>query len=86
MIVDYGIRKKVLNLFSETGRNCFDIKPICTGRQVYLLTEDKEEKILSKSELYAMLLKEYEEFPDEGREYYLKELLEELRKELESTD
>ena len=36
--------------------------------------------------MYALLLKEYEEFLDEGREYYLRELLEELRKELESTD
>jgi len=50
------------------------------------LTEDKKEEIFSKREMYAMLLKEYEEFQDEGRECYLKELLEELRKELESAD
>ena len=36
--------------------------------------------------MYALLLKEYEECMDEGREYYLKELLEELRKDLESID
>ncbi|MCL2295594.1 MAG: hypothetical protein FWC29_00725 [Methanomassiliicoccaceae archaeon] len=50
------------------------------------LTEDKKEELFSKREMYALLLKEYEEFLDEGREYYLRELLEELRKELESTD
>jgi hypothetical protein len=47
---------------------------------------EKETEALSKRELYALLLKEYEEFRDEGREYYLKELLEELRKDLESDD
>jgi len=35
--------------------------------------------------MYAMLLKEYEECKDEGRECYLKELLEELRKDLDPT-
>ena len=48
--------------------------------------EDKKKESFSKREMYALLLKEYEEFPDEGRECYLRELLEELRKELESTD
>ncbi len=33
-----------------------------------------------------MLLKEYEECPDEGREFYLREIIEELRKDLESED
>jgi len=40
---------------------------------------------LSKREMYAMLLKEYAECRDEGRECYLEELIEELRKELESS-
>ena len=41
---------------------------------------------LSKKEMYAMLLKEYEECGDEGRELYLEELLEELRKDLETDE
>jgi len=55
---------------------------------VYLLPDGKEEEteIISKREMYALLLKEYEEYKDEGREYYLKELLEELRKDLDLTD
>ncbi len=39
---------------------------------------------LSKREMYAILLKEYEECKDEGRECYLEEILEELRKDLET--
>ena len=41
---------------------------------------------LSKREMYAILLKEFEEFKDEGRDVYLEELLENLRKELDSED
>jgi hypothetical protein len=41
---------------------------------------------LSKKEMYALLLKEYEECGDEGRELYLEELLEELRKDLETDE
>ena len=50
------------------------------------LAEDKENETFSKREMYALLLKEYEEFKDDGRENYLLELLEELRKDLESDD
>ena len=50
------------------------------------LAEDKENETFSKREMYALLLKEYEEFRDDGRESYLLELLEELRRELESDD
>ena len=46
------------------------------------VTDNKDTKILSKKEMYALLLKEYEECGDEGRELYLEELLEELRKDL----
>jgi hypothetical protein len=49
------------------------------------MSDDKEEQILSKREMYALLLKEYEECKDEGRECYLEELIEELRKDLESS-
>jgi len=49
------------------------------------MAEDKETEILSKREMYALLLKEYEECRDEGRECYLEELIEELRKDLESS-
>lgn len=41
---------------------------------------------LSKKEMYALLLKEYGECKDEGRECYLEELIEELRKDLEDPD
>ncbi|MCL1979246.1 MAG: hypothetical protein FWG60_03715 [Methanomassiliicoccaceae archaeon] len=50
------------------------------------MAEEKEIETLSKKEMYALLLKDYEECRDEGREFYLKELLEELRKDLESED
>jgi len=49
------------------------------------MTEDNDGPI-SKKEMYAMLLKEFEEFPDEGRQQYLEEILAELRKDLESMD
>ena len=49
-----------------------------------ILTEEKEAGAFSKREMYALLLKEFEECNDEGRECYLKELLEELRKDLAS--
>jgi hypothetical protein len=45
---------------------------------------DEKDTGFSKREMYAILLKEYEECADEGRECYLKEILEELRKDLES--
>jgi len=48
------------------------------------MTEEKETQNLSKREMYALLLKEYEECIDEGRECYLEEILRELRKDLES--
>jgi len=48
------------------------------------MADEKETGALSKRDMYAMLLKEYEECRDEGRDFYLKELLEELRKDLES--
>ncbi|MCL2032708.1 MAG: hypothetical protein FWG96_05520 [Methanomassiliicoccaceae archaeon] len=54
---------------------CRTMCPYCFG---------KETETLSKKEMYAMLLKEYEECKDEGRECYLEELIEELRKDLES--
>lgn len=43
----------------------------------------EEDRTLSKKEMYELLLKEYQECQDEGREYYLKEIIEELRKDLE---
>lgn len=46
---------------------------------------EREVEAFSKREMYALLLKEYEECKDEGRECYLKELLEELRKDLDSS-
>lgn len=52
--------------------------------QVDRLT-DKDRTVLTKKEMYAILLKEYEECQDEGREMYLEELMEELRKDIEST-
>ncbi|MCL1811052.1 MAG: hypothetical protein FWG41_02370 [Methanomassiliicoccaceae archaeon] len=48
------------------------------------MAEEKEIETLSKREMYAMLLKEYEECRDEGRECYLRELIEDMRKDLES--
>jgi hypothetical protein len=48
------------------------------------LADDGKLETLSKREMYALLLKEYEECQDEGRECYLEELIEELRKDLES--
>lgn len=48
------------------------------------VAEEKEIETLSKREMYAMLLKEYEECRDEGRECYLRELIEDMRKDLES--
>ncbi|MDR0309852.1 MAG: hypothetical protein LBH88_03755 [Candidatus Methanoplasma sp.] len=48
------------------------------------MAEEKDTQALSKKEMYALLLKEYEECRDEGRECYLEELIEELRKDLES--
>ncbi|AIZ56134.1 hypothetical protein Mpt1_c02340 [Candidatus Methanoplasma termitum] len=48
------------------------------------LPEEKGFETFSKREMYAMLLKDYEECKDEGRECYLKEILEELRRDLES--
>jgi hypothetical protein len=45
--------------------------------------EEKCETV-SKKDMYSLLLKEYKECLDEGRECYLKEILEELRKDLES--
>jgi len=50
------------------------------------LNEDKENETFSKREMYSLLLKEYEECRDDGRECYIRELLEELRKDLESAD
>lgn len=50
------------------------------------LAEETENEIFSKKEMYAVLLKEYEECFDEGRECYLRELLDELRKDLESNE
>jgi len=47
------------------------------------MSDEKEIDVLSKREMYALLLKEYQECKDEGRELYLKELIEELRKDLE---
>jgi len=49
------------------------------------MTDEKETDGISKKEMYALLLKEYQECKDEGRECYLEELLEELRKDLESS-
>ncbi|MCL2148782.1 MAG: 4Fe-4S binding protein [Methanomassiliicoccaceae archaeon] len=37
---------------------------------------------LTKDEMYAMLLKEHEEFKDEGRDGYIEELIGEMRKDL----
>ncbi|MCL2333477.1 hypothetical protein [Candidatus Methanoplasma termitum] len=48
------------------------------------MPEEKGFETFSKREMYAMLLKDYEECKDEGRECYLKEILEELRRDLES--
>jgi len=48
-----------------------------------LMVEEKGTEGLSKKEMYALLLKEYEECLDEGRECYLEEILRELRKDLE---
>jgi len=47
------------------------------------MVEEKGTEGLSKKEMYALLLKEYEECLDEGRECYLEEILRELRKDLE---
>jgi hypothetical protein len=63
---------------------CFDMISGYTTHRGTSMAEDEENKILSKREMYALLLKEYEECRDEGRECYLEELIEELRKDLES--
>jgi hypothetical protein len=49
------------------------------------MTTEKETEGLSKKEMYALLLKEYQEYLDEGRECYLEEIIEELRKDIESS-
>ncbi|MDR3074605.1 MAG: hypothetical protein LBU30_01030 [Candidatus Methanoplasma sp.] len=48
------------------------------------MTDEEKTETFSKREMYAMLLKEYAECRDEGRESYLEELMEELRKDIES--
>ncbi len=45
---------------------------------------DDISEFFSKKEMYRILLQEYEECKDEGREIYLKELLDKIRKELDS--
>ncbi|MDR0887963.1 MAG: hypothetical protein LBM39_02110 [Candidatus Methanoplasma sp.] len=47
------------------------------------MAEDKKTETVSEEELYALLLKEFEEFQDEGRDCYLDELIDKLRKNLE---
>jgi hypothetical protein len=47
---------------------------------------DPDKDIVSKKEMYALLLKEFKDCVDEGREFYLEEVLEELRKDLESME
>jgi len=47
---------------------------------------EENQDMISKREMYALLLKEFEEFPDEGRQHYLEEILAELRKDLESME
>jgi len=44
---------------------------------------DETVDFFSKEEMYKILLQEYEECKDEGREIYLKELLDKIRKELD---
>ncbi|MDD3379259.1 MAG: hypothetical protein PHG86_04655 [Candidatus Methanomethylophilaceae archaeon] len=43
---------------------------------------DDNLEFFSKEEMYKILLQEYEECKDEGREIYLRELLDQIRKEL----
>jgi hypothetical protein len=50
-----------------------------------LLSGD-DKNIVSKKEMYEILLKEFEECADEGREHYLEEILAELRKDLEAME
>jgi len=50
-----------------------------------LLSED-DKNIVSKKEMYSILLKEFEECVDEGREHYLAQILAELRKDLETME
>jgi len=45
---------------------------------------DETSEFFSKREMYKILLQEYKECKDEGREVYLKELLDQIRKELDS--
>ncbi|MDR2845724.1 MAG: hypothetical protein LBV63_00415 [Candidatus Methanoplasma sp.] len=47
------------------------------------MVEDEKIETVSEEELYALLLKEFEEFKDEGRDCYLDELIDKLRKNLE---
>jgi hypothetical protein len=63
---------------------CFDTISSYEDESRLTMSDDKEIELLSKREMYALLLKEYEECKDEGRECYLEELIEELRKDLES--
>ena len=49
------------------------------------MSED-DKNIVSKKEMYSILLKEFEECVDEGREHYLAQILAELRKDLETME
>lgn len=50
------------------------------------MKEKEDAGNISKEEMYAILLKEFEDLPDEGRELYLEEVLAEMRKDLEEEE
>lgn len=56
---------------------------MCVGEQISMA---EEKDALTEEEMYAILLKDFEEFRDEGRETYFEELIEKIRKDRESKE
>lgn len=47
------------------------------------MTDPKKTECFTKEEMYQYLLKEFEEFKDEGRDVYFEDLLKKIRRELD---
>lgn len=45
-----------------------------------------EDRAMTKDEMYSLLLKDYECFKDEGREVYMEDVLNEMRKDLDDSE